>query len=45
MSAARGNSVWVEGKNVVIHCLKHGSLSALGQAGANAVDIATAGGH
>jgi hypothetical protein len=35
----------VEGKNVVIHSLKHGSLSALGQAGANVVDIATAGGH
>jgi hypothetical protein len=35
----------VERKNVVIHCLKHGSLSALGQAGANAIDIATAGGH
>ena len=32
-------------RNVVIHSLRHGSLSALGQAGASAVDIATAGGH
>jgi hypothetical protein len=35
----------VEKRNVVIHCLKHGSLTALGEAGANAIDIATAGGH
>ena len=35
----------VDKQNVVIHCLKHGSLTALGGAGANALDIATAGGH
>ena len=32
-------------KDVVIHSLKHGALSALGGAGASAVDIAMAGGH
>jgi hypothetical protein len=32
-------------KDVVIHSLKHGALTALGGAGASAVDIAMAGGH
>jgi hypothetical protein len=32
-------------KDVVIHSLKHGALTALGEAGASAVDIAMAGGH
>jgi hypothetical protein len=32
-------------KDVVIHSLKHGALSALGAAGASSDDIATAGGH
>lgn len=35
----------VNPKDVVIHSLKHSALTALGEAGASAVDIAMAGGH
>ena len=35
----------VDPTNVVIHSLKHGSLTALANAGASSVDIAMAGGH